>query len=149
MSDTKYLAGLYLRLSKDDERAGESVSIENQRLLLTNYAQEKGWEIREIYIDDGWSGTTMNRPAFQRMMRDVEDRLINLVIVKDLSRLGRNYIEVGRLTEETLPRLGCRFVALNDSERKTPITLISAASFTEQAAQCVHAIRFVSKPCFQ
>ena len=115
MSDTKYLAGLYLRLSKDDERAGESVSIENQRLLLTNYAQEKGWEIREIYIDDGWSGTTMNRPAFQRMMRDAEDRLINLVIVKDLSRLGRNYIEVGRLTEETLPRLGCRFVALNDS----------------------------------
>ena len=66
-------------------------------------------------IDDGWSGTTMNRPAFQRMMRDVEDKIINLIVVKDLSRLGRNYIEVGRLTEETLPMLGCRFVALNDS----------------------------------
>jgi len=115
MSDIKYSAGLYLRLSKDDERAGESVSIENQRLLLTSYVQEKGWDIREIYIDDGWSGTTMQRPAFQRMMRDAEDRRINLIIVKDLSRLGRNYIEVGRLTEETLPRLGCRFVALNDS----------------------------------
>ena len=115
MSDTKYLAGLYLRLSKDDERAGESVSIENQRLLLTNYVQEKGWSISETYIDDGWSGTTMNRPAFQRMMRDVEDKRINLIVVKDLSRLGRNYIEVGRLTEETLPMLGCRFVALNDS----------------------------------
>ena len=115
MSDTKYLAGLYLRLSKDDERAGESVSIENQRLLLTQYVQEKGWEIKETYIDDGWSGTTMQRPAFQRMMCDAEDKRINLIIVKDLSRLGRNYIEVGRLTEETLPRLGCRFVALNDS----------------------------------
>ena len=115
MGDIKYIAGLYLRLSKDDERAGESVSIENQRLLLTNYVQEKGWEIKEIYIDDGWSGTTMQRPSFQRMMRDAEDRRINLIIVKDLSRLGRNYIEVGRLTEETLPRLGCRFVALNDS----------------------------------
>ena len=83
MSDTKYIAGLYLRLSKDDERAGESVSIENQRLLLTNYVQEKGWEIRDTYIDDGWSGTTMQRPAFQRMMRDAEDKLINLIIVKD------------------------------------------------------------------
>jgi DNA invertase Pin-like site-specific DNA recombinase len=115
MSERNYLAGLYLRLSKDDERMGESVSIENQRLLLTNYAHEKGWEIHEIYIDDGWSGTNMQRPAFQRMMRDAEDKRINLIIVKDLSRLGRNYIEVGRLTEETLPRLGCRFVALNDS----------------------------------
>jgi DNA invertase Pin-like site-specific DNA recombinase len=115
MSEKKYIAGLYLRLSKDDERTGESVSIENQRLLLTNYAQEKGWDIKEVYIDDGWSGTNMQRPAFQRMMRDAEDRRINLIAVKDLSRIGRNYIEVGRLTEETLPRLGCRFVALNDS----------------------------------
>ncbi|MCL2409273.1 MAG: recombinase family protein [Oscillospiraceae bacterium] len=115
MSDTKYIAGLYLRLSKDDERVGESVSIENQRLLLTNYAQEKGWDIRETYIDDGHTGTNFQRPAFQRMMRDAEDKRINLIIVKDLSRLGRNYIEVGRLTEETLPRLGCRFIALNDS----------------------------------
>jgi len=87
MSDTKYLAGLYLRLSKDDERAGESVSIENQRLLLTQYVQEKGWEIREIYIDDGWSGTTMQRPAFQRMIRDAEDKRINLIIVKELTRV--------------------------------------------------------------
>jgi DNA invertase Pin-like site-specific DNA recombinase len=115
MGETKYTAGLYLRLSKDDERAGESVSIENQRLLLVRHAEERGWEIKETYIDDGWSGTTMQRPAFQRMMRDAEEKRINLIAVKDLSRLGRNYIEVGRLTEETLPMLGCRFVALNDS----------------------------------
>ncbi|MCL2852263.1 MAG: recombinase family protein [Defluviitaleaceae bacterium] len=115
MPDAIYTAGLYLRLSKDDERTGESVSIENQRLLLTNYAHEKGWEIREVYIDDGWSGTNFHRPAFRRMLRDAEDKRINLIIVKDLSRLGRNYIEVGRLTEETLPQLGCRFIAMNDS----------------------------------
>jgi len=115
VSDTKYTAGLYLRLSKDDERAGESVSIENQRLLLTNYIQEKGWDVEETYIDDGWSGTNFRRPAFQRMMQDVQDKRINLIIVKDLSRLGRNYIEVGRLTEEILPQLGCRFIALNDA----------------------------------
>jgi DNA invertase Pin-like site-specific DNA recombinase len=115
MGEVKYLAGLYLRLSKDDERAGESVSIENQRLLLRKYADDKGIDIYQEYIDDGWSGTTLNRPAFQRMLRDAEDKVINMIIVKDLSRAGRNYIEVGRLTEETLPRLGCRFVALNDS----------------------------------
>ncbi|MCL2776323.1 MAG: recombinase family protein [Oscillospiraceae bacterium] len=83
--------------------------------MLTKYAEEKGWEVGEIYVDDGWSGTNFNRPAFQRMMQDIQDKKINLVIVKDLSRLGRNYLEVGRLTDETLPRLGCRFVALNDS----------------------------------
>lgn len=115
MGKTDYRAGLYVRLSKDDLRVGESVSIENQRLLLTKYAQEEGWEIQETYVDDGWSGTNFERPAFQRMIQDVRDKRINLIIVKDLSRLGRNYIEVGRLTEETLPGLGCRFIALNDS----------------------------------
>ncbi|MDR0905376.1 MAG: recombinase family protein [Oscillospiraceae bacterium] len=119
MGETKYTAGIYLRLSKDDERIGESVSIENQRLLLTKYAEDRGIDIKNEYADDGWSGTNMNRPAFQRMLRDAEDHVINMIIVKDLSRVGRNYIEVGRLTEETLPRLGCRFVALNDSVDST------------------------------
>jgi len=119
MSEIKYIAGLYLRLSKEDERNGvslnESTSIENQRLMLTNYVKEKGWEIREEYIDDGYSGTNFERPAFIRMMRDVKEKRINLIVVKDLSRLGRNYLEVGRLTEDILPELGCRFIAMNDS----------------------------------
>jgi DNA invertase Pin-like site-specific DNA recombinase len=115
MGEKKHLAGLYLRLSKDDERAGESVSIENQRLLLTKYAEGMGWEIQEIYIDDGWSGTTMQRPAFLRMMRDAEEKRINLIAVKDLSRLGRDYIEVGRYTDEVFPSLGVRFIALMDN----------------------------------
>lgn len=114
MGEITYMAGLYLRLSKDDERAGESVSIENQKLLLTKYAEEQGWEIRECYIDDGWSGTNFQRPAFQRMLADAKDKRINLIVVKDLSRLGRNHIEVGRLTEDVFPSLGVRFVAVND-----------------------------------
>lgn len=114
MGEIKYMAGLYLRLSKDDERAGESVSIENQKLLLAKYAEEQGWEVRDYYIDDGWSGTNFQRPAFQRMMSDARDRLINLILVKDMSRLGRNHIEVGRLTDDVFPSLGIRFVAMND-----------------------------------
>jgi len=110
-----YIVGIYVRLSKDDERAGESVSIENQKLLLTKYVEEQGWELKEIFTDDGYSGTNFNRPAFQRMLQDAKDKRINLILVKDLSRLGRNYIEVGKLTDETLPELGCRFIALNDS----------------------------------
>jgi DNA invertase Pin-like site-specific DNA recombinase len=110
-----YRVGMYLRLSKDDLRAGESASIENQRILLTKHIDEKGWKLEDSYIDDGWSGTNFQRPAFQRMMQDVQNKRINLLLVKDLSRIGRNYLEVGRLTEETLPALGCRFIALNDS----------------------------------
>lgn len=115
MGETKYVAGLYLRLSKDDERAGESASIENQKLLLTEYVEKQGWEYKEPYIDDGWSGTNFQRPAFQRMMRDAEDKLINVIVVKDMSRLGRNHIEVGRLTDDVFPSLGVRFIAVNDS----------------------------------
>lgn len=114
MGEIQYMAGLYLRLSKDDERTGESVSIENQRLLLTKYAEEQGWEIVDTYIDDGWSGTNFQRPHFQRMLADAKDGRINLVVVKDLSRLGRNHIEVGRLTDDVFPSLGVRFVAVND-----------------------------------
>jgi DNA invertase Pin-like site-specific DNA recombinase len=83
MGDDKYIAGLYLRLSKDDERAGESLSIENQRLLLRKHAEKMGWKIYGEYIDDGWSGTTMNRPEFQRLMRDIEDRNVTLLLAKD------------------------------------------------------------------
>lgn len=114
MGDILYKAGLYLRLSKDDERAGESVSIENQKMLLTNYAEEEGWDIVDVYIDDGWSGTNFQRPSFQRMIADARDKRINVIVVKDLSRLGRNHIEVGRLTDDVFPELGVRFVAVND-----------------------------------
>ncbi len=92
---TKNIVGLYLRLSHDDERAGESLSIENQRSILLKYVEEKGWEIYDIYIDDGISGTTFERPGVQRLLDDAKNGIINTIIVKDLSRFGRNYIQVG------------------------------------------------------
>lgn len=109
-----YNVGIYARLSRDDERAGESVSIENQKELLTRYVREQGWNLYDYYCDDGVSGTTFDRPSFNRLVQDATDGKINLILTKDLSRLGRDYIEAGRYTDFVFPSLGCRFIALND-----------------------------------
>ncbi len=106
-------AALYLRLSRDDGEA-ESASIATQRKLLVNYAAQNGYTIYGEYIDDGWSGTNFDRPAFRRMLADIEDRKVNLVITKDLSRLGRDYIKVGQYTELYFPSKGVRYIAVND-----------------------------------
>ncbi len=108
-------AGLYYRLSKDDERAGESLSIENQKRMLEKYATENGFEIVDEYIDDGWSGTNFQRPGVQRLLEDAKNGKINVIIVKDLSRFGRNYIEVGTYTEIIFPRNHVRYIAINDN----------------------------------
>lgn len=107
-------AGAYLRLSRDDERDGESMSIENQRYYLTSYIQEHGWELVDTYIDDGYTGLNFERPEFQRMILDVKTGRINLIVVKDLSRFGRNYIQMGEYTDYLFPAVECRFIALND-----------------------------------
>ena len=109
-----YHVGIYARLSRDDERQGESVSIENQKLMLSRYCAQQGWEVAEIYVDDGWSGTNFDRPGFGALMEAVREKRIDLVLVKDLSRLGRDYIEVGKYTDCVFPYYGCRFIALND-----------------------------------
>lgn len=109
-----FQVGAYLRLSRDDERSGESLSIENQRIILTQFVQEHGWELVDTYIDDGLTGTNFDRPEFQRMIEDVRGGRINCVVVKDLSRFGRNYIQIGEYTDYLFPSLGCRFVAIND-----------------------------------
>ena len=109
-----YLVCIYVRLSNEDLRAGESVSIENQKLMLTKHVKEMGWELKEIYQDDGFSGTNQNRPAFQRMIAYVKQRFINTILIKDLSRLGRNYLEVGNLAEIFLPEHGCELISLNE-----------------------------------
>lgn len=114
MNQNIYNVGTYVRLSKDDERAGESVSIENQKLILTKYVQDMGWNQKEFYVDDGFSGTTFDRPGFQRMLEDAKEGKINLILVKDLSRFGRNYIQIGQFTDYIFPAIGCRFIALND-----------------------------------
>jgi len=98
----------------DDGNTGESMSISNQKAMLTEYAQKQGWGIEDIYVDDGWSGTNFDRPNFQRMIGDIEQGRINCVVVKDLSRLGRNYIMCGQFTEIYFPSKNVRFVALND-----------------------------------
>lgn len=109
-----YRVGIYVRLSRDDERLGESVSIENQKLILTKYCEEQNWEITDIYCDDGVSGTSFERPGVQRLIEDAKDGRINLILVKDLSRFGRNYIQVGQYTDYLFPMIGVRFIALND-----------------------------------
>ena len=107
--------GIYARLSKDDERNGESLSIENQKLILEKYVFEQGWNLIDEYIDDGCSGTTFDRPGVQRLLEDAKCGRINTIIVKDLSRFGRNYIQVGQYTDYIFPMYNIRFIALNDN----------------------------------
>ena len=109
-----YRAAIYCRLSSEDGPDHESMSIGNQRSLLTEYVEKQGWEIIDTYIDDGFSGTNFERPGFQRMIADIENGRINLVITKDLSRLGRNYIMCGQYTEIYFPERHVRYIALND-----------------------------------
>lgn len=108
-------AAIYVRLSRDDNLEGESYSIGNQKKLLTKVAKEKGYTNLLIFCDDGISGVTMNRPDYIRMIEAIEDNKVSAVFVKDLSRLGRNYIEVGKLTEEFLPDHDIRLVAVSDN----------------------------------
>lgn len=112
---TIYNAGIYVRLSQEDMRAGESLSIEHQKLILTKYVREQGWNLVDTYVDDGFSGTDFNRPSVQRLLSDAQTGRINLIICKDLSRFGRNYIEVGQYIDYIFPLHNIRSIALNDN----------------------------------
>ena len=106
---------LYLRLSREDEeRKSESQSIVNQRAFLLRYAAENGLEVYDAYIDDGFTGTNFDRPGFRRMIADIESGLIDTVLVKDLSRLGRDHIDTGYYYERYFPARNVRFIAVND-----------------------------------
>ncbi len=109
------ITALYLRLSRDDDLSGESNSISNQRALLTDYAKKNGFGNVKIFIDDGISGVTFKRNGFKEMYALMETDQVATVIVKDMSRLGRNYLEVGQLTEMFFPQHNIRFIAVNDS----------------------------------
>ena len=109
-----YTAALYMRLSKDDDGAAESASIITQRKMLRSYAAEHGYVVFDEYVDDGWSGTNFDRPDFKRMIGDIEAKKVNLVITKDLSRLGRDYITAGQYTEIYFPSKGVRYIAIHD-----------------------------------
>ena len=113
--NTNYQAGLYLRLSKDDMQQGESTSIGTQRDMLTDFCNKHNFAIAKIYVDDGYSGTNFNRPGFQELLDDVDNGIVNLVITKDLSRLGRDYIMTGYYSEIYFPDRGVRYIAVADN----------------------------------
>ena len=106
---------LYYRLSRDDEKAGESMSIENQRNILQKYVIDNGGTIVEEYIDDGWSGTDFNRPGIKKLLSDAQAGKADTIVVKDLSRFGRNYIQVGQYIDYIFPAYGIRFIAISDN----------------------------------
>ncbi len=111
----KYSVGLYIRLSKEDRDNALSESVINQKSLLKQYAIENNLDIFDYYIDDGYSGTNFNRPEFRRLISDIEDKKINMVITKDMSRLGRDYIETCNLIEKYFPLNGVRYIAITDN----------------------------------
>ncbi len=114
-NQTEKITALYCRLSQEDENKGDSNSIQNQRSILEKYAKDNGFENIQIFIDDGYSGVSFNRPDFQRLLEMMEQGKVATLITKDLSRLGRNYIEVGNYTEMLFPRWNVRYIAVNDN----------------------------------
>lgn len=109
-----YHAALYIRLSKEDESEGPSQSVQNQESLLREFVQQHRLSVYDTYVDDGWSGTNFDRPSFQRMIADIESKKVNMVITKDLSRLGRDYIMTGHYMERYFPEHRVRYISLLD-----------------------------------
>ena len=107
------ITAIYCRLSRDDEQAGESNSIVNQKAILKKYAKEQGFRNIQFFVDDGFSGANFNRPEWQRMITMVEADQIGVLLAKDMSRIGRNYLEVGFYTEILFPKHNVRFIAIN------------------------------------
>jgi len=121
-----YSAGIYLRLSREDGDKTESDSISNQRELLIDFLNRNPEILlHEIWIDDGYSGVDFQRPGFEKMMEAVKTREINCIIVKDFSRLGRNFIETGKYIERIFPFMGVRFIAVNDNYDSAKLRTLS------------------------
>lgn len=108
------ITALYCRLSNDDDLQGESNSITNQKSMLMNYAENNGFGNIQLYVDDGFSGTNFNRPDFMRMIDDVKAGKVGVIITKDLSRFGRDYLMTGQFIEMILPDYNVRYIAVND-----------------------------------
>ncbi len=112
--DNVGITALYCRLSRDDGAEGDSNSVANQKRMLTKYAKENGFGNTRFYVDDGYTGTNFNRPGFQQMLEDIEMGYVSTIIVKDMSRLGRDYLQVGYYTDTYFPDRNIRFIAVND-----------------------------------
>lgn len=109
-----YKTAFYIRLSKEDDHDKESESVTNQRSLLTEFAKEQRLDVFDTYIDDGFSGTNFDRPSFQRLITDIKEKKVNMVVTKDMSRLGRDYIQTGYYLEKFFPMNGVRYISLLD-----------------------------------
>ena len=112
---TNKITALYCRLSQEDARLGESLSIENQKAILLEYAKKNHFPNPVFFVDDGYSGTNYDRPGFQSMLAEIEAGRVGIVITKDLSRLGRNSALTGLYTNFTFPQYGVRYIAINDN----------------------------------
>ena len=138
-------AAIYCRLSKDDDLSGPSASIQNQRELLCSYCEEQGWRVAGIFQDDGYTGLNMDRPDFQRMLGAVERGMFDVILTKDLSRLGRNYLQTGQLIEEFFPKNRVRYIALNDAVDSniendiTPFRNILNEMYSRDVSKKVHS----------
>lgn len=110
-----YKVAIYCRLSQDDGQEGDSSSIQTQKLMLEKFANDNGFIIHDFYVDDGYSGLNFDRPDFQRMLNDIDAGKVNMVITKDLSRLGRDYIMTGYYTEIYFSNKNIRYIAVNDN----------------------------------
>ena len=118
LTNAMYNAGIYIRLSQEDrdkKYESDSESVLNQRQILTEYVNNQGFTLVDEYIDDGYSGTTFDRPGFERMITDIQKKKINLVIVKDLSRLGRDHVKTGYYIETFFPENKVRFISIMES----------------------------------
>ena len=144
---SSYRVGVYCRLSKEDDdiHEGPSQSIEHQREMIEDFCNKKGWLIEEVYIDDGFSGTKSDRPALQRLLKDVEAKRINLVITKDYSRLGRDHIFTENLREIFFPKNNCRYIAINDNidtqydDEYAPFKAVINAQYSRDISKKVHS----------
>ena len=108
------ITALYCRLSRDDGQEGDSNSVANQKRMLSKYTKENSLGNTRYYVDDGYTGTNFRRPSFQKLLEDIEMGYVSTVIVKDMSRLGRDYLQVGYYTDTYFPEHGIRFIAVND-----------------------------------
>ena len=115
LKSQNFKVGMYIRLSREDGDKQESESISNQRNILQRYVKENDLCFVKEYVDDGVSGTTFDRPGFNEMLQDIENKNINMVITKDLSRLGRDYIGTGNLIEKYFPEHNVRYIAVTDN----------------------------------
>lgn len=114
LEDKQFRVGMYIRLSREDGDKQESESIGNQRLIIKRYLEENNLDFIDEYVDDGISGTTFDRESFNRLIQDIENKKINMVVTKDLSRLGRDYIKTGHYLENYFPEKNVRYVAILD-----------------------------------